>query len=567
MEMAMPQIAETGVEVPTMEEFDELIQQVNDLADRVTALEGGSVPPPDPTKPSPDGTTVTDTTGQIVDVQHRVFKLVGDPSNYTITRDGAPSPSDRVAQLYAKSGVCYQQNQDHDWWAMPGDGWISATDPSVTTPPPNTGGTGPDAQSQFLRIDFTAPQNYKGKNAQQVIDRKLWGVSTGGCANNSYGVWGNAGFQAALATISPGLHRINGNIPERGDSHYFNSDMSVRTQAFDALIQNWSKCDPMGIGSLIVGCNYSTSGNNLDRYKTGMTNLARFLSSAKLPNGKPLPIIGFEAQNEPDDTNTFSDQLLLSIYNTMVDAVKSVNSKLLVSGPVTAWAGSREPYFHNNAKAIDVYNYHVYVGGYPQVPNPPYNMDRGSADIQTIANNLKSDTSAILLGEYNIDWNCQAPDQRNINGAIYDATMLMQCLDGTPVSFWAAIWDTFGDGTCGVITDPGMQVVPGGHFIGAGVRSIYGPRWKVTTNRNGLLVCPVTHDGHIGVMIVNPGKGNQSGPVALAHWPVNSNGNGQVNVWQMKNGGANDGNKSTAQVNAGIVNLDLPDPSITIVSV
>jgi hypothetical protein len=112
-----------------------------------------------------------------------------------------------------------------------------------------------------------------------------------------------------------------------------------------------------------------------------------------------------------------------------------------------------------------------------------------------------------------------------------------------------------------------MQVVPGGHFIGAGVRSIYGPRWKVTTNRNGLLVCPVTHDGHVGVMIVNPGKGNQSGPIALAHWPVNSNGNGQVNVWQMKNGGANDGNKSTAQVNAGIVNLDLPDPSITIVSV
>jgi hypothetical protein len=558
--MAMTPVA-IGVDVPTMEEFNALQDHVDNLEARITKLETGTAPPPDPQTPSKDGTTVTDTTGQIVDVQHRVFKLVGDPANYTITRDGAPSPSDRVAQLYAKSGVCYQQNQDHDWWAMPGNDWLSATDPSVTTPPPNpTPGTGPDAQSTFLRIDFAVPQTYKGKANQQVVDRLMWGVSTGGAADNSYSVFSNPAFQAAAAKINPGLWRINGNIPERDDSRYFNSDMSVKTATFDQLINNWSKVDPLGISKLIVGCNFTTAGNDLNRYRQGMTNLARFLSGTK------LPIIGFEAQNEPDDATKFDDSLLVSIYNAMVDGVKSVNNKLLVSGPVTAWAGSREPYFHNNAKQVDIYNYHVYVGGYPDVPKPPYNMSRGSSDIATVSKQLRAETTAILLGEYNIDWNCQAPDQHGVNGAVYDATMLMQCLDASPVPFYAAIWDAFGDGTCGVITDPDMHVVSGGLFLGQGVRTLFGPRWRVTSNSNSLLVCACTPaPGHCSALIVNAGRGNQNGPLALAHWPSSSSGDGTVNLWQMRADNAV-GLPWTAQVSKGLVNLVLPDPSITFVT-
>ena len=134
--------ARRGTTGPTREEFDALKAQVNeqeaeinDLDARVSTLEGGSNPPNPSKDPSPDGTTVTDTNGEIVDGFGRTFKLVGTAGDYKIDMDGAVSGAG-VVQLYAKDSACYQENYQGWWWYMPADEWVQTSSPTGEGPVP-----------------------------------------------------------------------------------------------------------------------------------------------------------------------------------------------------------------------------------------------------------------------------------------------------------------------------------------------------------------------------------------------------------------------------------------------
>jgi hypothetical protein len=180
---------------------------------------------------------------------------------------------------------------------------------------------------------------------------------------------------------------------------------------------------------------------------------------------------------------------------------------------------------------------------------------------------LTKPVKAIFLGEYNIDWNCQAKSQGNYIGAVYNAVMLMQVLNGSPVPFWAGIWDTFGDGTCGITQGTTPYIMPGGYLVAKGVRTIYGTRWRVPINTPRFYTCAVTPSpGQFGLMLVNAGNGLQlNKTVALSHWPVNSTGNGTVEVWQLSRSVPN-GSTSMVEVTAGVTAaLNFPDPSVTII--
>jgi len=134
------------VTVPTAAALDALTAKVSAIDARVTALEGVKPPvppvPPTPTKtPSPDGFTVTNTTGVLVDSKLRSFTLVGTAANYQISCNGTVSGGN-VVKLYAKGGVCYQQNSSLAWWNMPlaattytNTDWVSCADPTGVVPP------------------------------------------------------------------------------------------------------------------------------------------------------------------------------------------------------------------------------------------------------------------------------------------------------------------------------------------------------------------------------------------------------------------------------------------------
>jgi hypothetical protein len=415
-----------------------------------------------------------------------------------------------------------------------------------------------------------------GGHGQQIVSRRMWGVSTGGAGNWNFRPFTDAKFRSQAGAINPALWRFNGNLngPQYGDggertglSQYFDRNGAVNASTWANLIQNFPAVDPLGMSTVIVGVNIDNKFGFTDvaTYGAAMGNLARHLDNAIMPNGRKFPIIGFESQNE----SSIPVAIRMPYYNAMVRAVKAVNPNLLVCGPVGDFATAWMPDFQRQASQLDVYDYHVYIGAYPDILDPPYATMRGTEDIDGVVGVLTPGPQAIFVGEYNIDWNCQDPNQHKHIGAVYDAVMLMQVLNRSPLPVWASIWDAFGDGTCGIIDHSSNDIYPGGHFISQGVRTIHGPRWNVHRNAAGLLACAVTPSpGRLGLMIVNNGKGAQSGKtIALSHWPVNPSGNGTANIWQLSRS-VPLGSTRALPVKAGITAaIDFPDPSITIISI
>jgi hypothetical protein len=524
---------------------------------------------------SPTGTGIWST---LTDAKSNTFGLI---SGRVIVNGGTDTRTGNVVGIWIDSqGRCNQQNTAGGVWYHDGLNWVMVTAPSapppVVVPPPNPGGIGPTVRSDFLTIDYGLPQNYAGRSTQQIVDRRLWGVSTGGAGNDAFGPFTNPAYTGAAAAINPSLWRINGNIPTRGDSPYFNGDGTPNDRTWQRLIQNLPKVDPLGIAQVIIGVNidgvigFSDPGS----YGRVMGNLARYLKAAKMPNGRAFPLLGFESHNEPDDPKDYPINRLAPFYNALWSAVKGVDPTLWCSGPVSAWAAHLMPEWLQAVSGCDLYNYHVYQGGYDPdptkktLPVPRWNTTKGQADIGAIAGLDLSKCKAIFCGEYNVDWNCQDPAQRTYEGAMWAATYLVQCLNGAPLPFLAAIWDAFGDGTCGCITDPACGIAPVGSLIGAGVRSIYGPRYQVTVNRNGLLVAATMPGAtRASAIIVNGGKGEQTGQVALSRWPVNTSGNALANVWQLTANSQGDGAHSFSLASGGLMTLKVPDPSITILSI
>jgi len=200
--------------VPTMDAFNAVVSKVDALNNRVTVLEHGNPPPPPPPppdkKPSADGTTVTNTTGEIVDGKGRTFKLTGPASNYQISTDGAVSGG-MVVRLYAKGGLCYQENVNHDWWVMPlaattygDDDWVGCPNPTGVAPPPPPPPTPPGPVAGVPKpaadVGFT-----KLTHGPDVTLGKNWFAVPG--ASNG------------VVQVSPGVVRDNGPI-NGGNWHY-----------------------------------------------------------------------------------------------------------------------------------------------------------------------------------------------------------------------------------------------------------------------------------------------------------------------------------------------------------
>ena len=168
-----------SAQVPTKDEFDALTAKVDkntaDIASlntRVTKLEGGGGNSPSNKVPSADGTTVTSTSGQIVDGDLRTFKLTGAAGNYVIDVDGVKTGGG-VVRLYAKSRLCYQENSHHNWWYLPlGSGtahdnkWIQCPNPTGEQPPipPQPSGVPPMAAEVGYNKRTHGPHVTLGQN-------------------------------------------------------------------------------------------------------------------------------------------------------------------------------------------------------------------------------------------------------------------------------------------------------------------------------------------------------------------------------------------------------------------
>src|SRR5215471_10086515 len=67
--------------------------------------------------------------------------------------------------------------------------------------------------SGYITADFGAAFNYPGKGApvaQQVVDRRMYGTSTGGAADNNWARFADPTYTGLMGSVNPGLWYING---------------------------------------------------------------------------------------------------------------------------------------------------------------------------------------------------------------------------------------------------------------------------------------------------------------------------------------------------------------------
>jgi hypothetical protein len=227
------------------------------------------------------------------------------------------------------------------------------------------------------------------------------------------------------------------------------------------------------------------------------------------------------------------------------------------------------PTFQQSVSNFDVYDAHMYNNG--SDPGVPTVYQQGSASGGGTGLTSWPAGKACFLGEYNVDFSCGASTMRTWAGSMFVANTIMQYVDNTQVQAWAAIWDAIGDSNCGIIAAEDQPnsgtIYPNGYLLGKAVRTVTGQRWGVPTNSTGMRTMAVTPAaGRFGLMILNNGQGTKSGSVALSHWPVNSSGNGTINMWRQTSATTADGvSTPNISVTNGVTqSISFPDPSVTI---
>jgi len=441
----------------------------------------------------------------------------------------------------------------------------------------STGGPGPAASSGFVTADFSLPQNYpNGGSGQTVVSQRLWGASGGSAADSGFVMMTNSAVTAAAGTINWGLHMFV-------DVPWWNADLSVNTSLAANLLANFPKWDPLGISGIIMGGDFNAPNiTSASAYGTAMGNLYRYLSTAKMSNGNPLPLVGMVGHNEPDN---FGEATAASYYNAAITAIKNVNANAAVFGPMASFL----QWFDFDTQVSNRLTGFMW-DAFPTGSNPSTTDTTlvGTSEFaqnfhDASVNTTNAGLQAYMVGGYSIssDGNVASSADSSYPMALAAAKWAIDALNNSrrPVYMckWTHCADTVNNfaGTLDVINGSG-QICPVGWFYAQAVRKVFGPRWQVPTTPAGFYALAVSPSpGHCTMLLVNYGGGTRNAQtVAFSHWPVNTSGNATATSWQLGTQSQGYTNTDPATVNPNLaVNsgvtaaMNFPDPSITIISI
>jgi hypothetical protein len=462
-----------------------------------------------------------------------------------------------------------------------GNGATSTTLTQSTNAASQTGGPGPVATSpgNFLVVDYGSPMNYPsgGFSGQIVVDRMLWGASGGAFGDNNFQMMADPATIAAGAKINAGLLFF-----KNSSQQYWNNDanFSVNQSVLANLVNNFQKWDPLSVAKCMIGVDFGGGSgpqqvsflNTPAKYAQAMANLVSYLTTVRMPNGNPFPLMGITGEDEP---NSGSLSILNQYYSALVPAIRNVNPNILIAGPT----GSDDTIFTSPISGLDIFSWNnFYSGGIigatdmGPVNSPLFSSATSRASSEVTGTAVK----AFMMMGYAIDFDAHSPAEESFVGAMCVAEWNIDRIDNANRPFYAGWWQMsdrpgFASGTADLIRNG--QISPAGYMMAQGSHKLYGTRWNTPTNSAGLHVmalCPGS--GMASVLIVNSGRGTQTNKqIALSRWPVNTSGNGQATVWQMSNNVLSrgiDGTVSVKNVTAGVIDaITFPDPSVTVISV
>lgn len=292
------------------------------------------------------------------------------------------------------------------------------------------------------------------------------------------------------------------------------------------LVDNFYKVDPLGISGVIIGCDFNQvpgGEGNPATWATGMQKLATYLYNYTMPNGKRFPLLGMMGNDEPGadydgQPGKYTEAQTSSYYNALAPKLKAVNSSLLLVGPNLAYIGWND--FGSQVSGLNVFSYDYYQGGNQDAYDNATSVSTNNFTpiAQSASGATGSNTKILMFGGYNIDWNCSAPAQNSYVGAMFIAKGMIQSLNQTNRPFWSCVWDAWGDGTCGFVTDPGQQggfygvgnscqLTPKGYLNGSAVRNILARDGPCRPTAPGCPLSPSRRSPHNAVSwLSTPGR-------------------------------------------------------------
>jgi hypothetical protein len=285
----------------------------------------------------------------------------------------------------------------------------------------------------------------------------------------------------------------------------------------------------------------------------------------------------------PDEPDSRDQGQLHQYVNALISQVHAVDPDLIVTGASTSWADSGcMKNFMNACEGTDWISWNMYPAGTDigeQAWKNPQYRDRAAGDIRNMRNNAPRRPAAYHIGGFNMDWSCTAASQHTYCAAVFATLVLIDTLNGANAPCRLCVWDSEGDGTCGFVPDPNngytqgypQELTPFAFLWGRLAAKVTGTRQHVAGGVTGLRTLAVTReDGGCSLVILNADQRDQIGKqIALSHFPGQADGNAPVEIWQMKNdcsGVGEDGACWETDLEGGLVTVDLPDPSITVIS-
>lgn len=494
-----------------------------------------------------------------------------------------------------------------------------------------SGGTGPAANSSFVTADFTSPyfyptpgtQTQNPGRGQMVISPRLYGVVDGAGSNdgteigsftdttngNPFALMTSPTYQSRMATVSPGLWAFI-TMPETTiwtTNIWVNptSNPTLQPNAFTNLINNFYLLDPLQVSGIIIGLNWYSSADNRAHimseanYGAAIHVLANFFQNKLMPNGKRCPVIGFTGQNEPsngDDINGFYSQIIANCKNVTLPGGGTYIVSAAVFNSVFPSTGSWNS-LSAAVSGIDIFQWDNFFegsatpGGVPMSTLQTVQASGGVADyfsdgiMTQVSNTVTYQPPLGYAPAGNMDSSVADIAQADFRGAMWDAECRIRSANSSPQTAINMKWDSALQCNSGFLADPSPtacpspattnnQITPAGYYNGRAIRTSTGPRWNVPTNSGNLLAMACTPGSDMTLKLVNAGQGTQTNKtIAFSHWPLNSSGNGVLNMWQLTSSTTADGTRTTINVGAnagqapGVSQpVTLPDPSITIFS-
>ncbi len=498
-------------------------------------------------------------------------------SGKLVARNGVvDSTTSHIANLLYYNSIISYQNTSGVWASWSGTQWVALFgDPRALTP-----SIGPIITAG-ITVDFTSLTTH-------IADRELFGVSTAAMSDFNFVLCNNPTFQGASKAFDPPLLRLSCNSGSTSGPVLSNAFPNGPSGGMDAnvyapIINNLNKIVNLQTCKIIMGFGGSddlgpTLGWTVHEFAGAFSQVVQRFRTATGSDGKVVDPIYWEIMNETD--GTLHKETYLAYFNACAAAAHAIDLKYVISGPASLlYFDSVDALILNSGPDnLGLPGNHAFLYS-PGVDVAPSDLQLGQAAMMSGGNTPESIASSInstiaatyaanlpwFYGEYNIGSPLDGREQ-SVLGACYTTSTLFKLASNANARIWAGFWEYSNSAGYGLMTGSSFTPTPSGVILSKLGQVAAGTLVNIS-NSTSLLTWATVNGFRFCLVVVNPTTDDTGQTVCLGNWPINTDGTGIVNRFEVSRTSPN-GLTTTESVAGSLTQfLMFPGQSVTLLYV